>query len=79
MGPLVTLFRTNGGIYPVFQSQAGSTGFPALSPLCDRFLRFIFVGTSANLLVASMAANPLFQALTGLKFTPQRVAGRHSN
>ena len=58
MGPLIPLFGTFGDICPGFQSQGGFPCLHALSPVHNRFLRFTFGVTSADLLAANMAAEP---------------------
>ena len=56
MGPLIW---TSGDVCPGFQSQGGTPRLCALSPVCNRVLRFTFGATPADIL-AAMAAE-LFQ------------------
>ena len=58
MGPLIPLFWTSGDIYPGFQSQCRSPCLCAILPRYNRILRFTSSVTPADLLVASMAAEP---------------------
>ena len=58
MGPLIPLFWTSGDVCPGFQCQGGFPCLHASLPVHNRFLRFIFVVTPAELLAASMAAQP---------------------
>ena len=51
LGPLITLFWPSGDFCPRFQSR-----LLALSPACNRILRFTSGATPADLLGASMAA-----------------------
>ena len=72
MGPLIPLFGTFGDTSPGFHSQGGFPCLHALSPVHNRFLRFTFGVTPADLLAANMAAEPFdphtcIQALVGLK------------
>ena len=54
--PLIPLFWTPGDVCPGFQSQGGSSSLHASSSACNGFLKVTSGATSANLLVASMAA-----------------------
>ena len=58
MGPLTSLFWTFGDVCPGFQNQDGSPLLCALSPECNRFLRFTSDATPADLLTASIAPQP---------------------
>ena len=66
------LIPTSGDICPWFQSQSGFSRLHALSPACNKFLRFTSGAKPADLLAASMATK-LFhpctckQALVGLE------------
>ena len=72
MKPLIFLLWTSSNICPGFQSQGGFPCLNALSPVHNGFLRFTCSVTPADLLVASMAAEPFdphtcIQALVGLE------------
>ena len=54
--PLILLFWISGEVYPGFQSQDSPPHLHALSPAHDGLFRFISGVTSADLLVANMAA-----------------------
>ena len=56
VGPLIPLFGTFTGICPRFQNQGRFPHFHALSPVHNRFLRFISGVTPADLLAVSMTA-----------------------
>ena len=58
VGPLKLLFWTSGDICPMFQSQGGFPHLHASLPMHNRFLRFTSGATPADLLMASMAAEP---------------------
>ena len=58
MGPLTSLFWTFGNVCPGFQNKDGSLLLCALSPVCNRFLRFTSNATPADLLTASIAPQP---------------------
>ena len=58
VGPLINLLWTSGDVFPGFQSQGGSPNLCASSPVCNRILRFTFGATPADILAASMAADP---------------------
>ena len=57
-GPLIILFWTSGDIFSGFQSQGGSPHLHAPSPVSNRIFRFTSGTTPADLLAASMAADP---------------------
>ena len=57
MGPLIPLFWTSGDVCPWFQSQ-GDPLLACFIALCNGFLRFSYGVTPADLLAASMAAEP---------------------
>ena len=73
LGLLISLFGTSTGICPRFKNQGRFPHLHALSPVHNRFLRFISGVTPADLLAASMAAE-LFHphtcklASVGLKY-----------
>ena len=68
MGPLIPLFWTSDGVCSGFQSQGGSPHLHALSPACNGILRFTAGATSADLLVATMAAEPFRSTGSRLMF-----------
>ena len=58
VGPLIPCFWTSGDISPWFQSHCGSPHLHAFSTACNGLLRFASVATPADLLMASMTAEP---------------------
>ena len=60
MGPLIPLFRTSGDISSMFQNQSGQPYLHLGRGLCvTHSLRLTSGVTPADLLVASMAAEPI--------------------
>ena len=63
VGSLIPLFWTSGEICPGFQSQGGPINciyIIWISPACNGFLRFTSGATPADLLTASIAAEPFW-------------------
>ena len=72
MGPLIPLLWTYSDVCPRFQSWGESPHLHALSPACNKILKFSSGATAVDRLAASMAAKPFYphtcaQALLGLK------------
>ena len=80
--PLIRLFRTYGDACPGFQCQDGFPHLCASFPVHNRFLRFTFDATPADLLTTSMAAG-LFhpyaceQALVWLESRKNHATASH--
>ena len=78
--PLIRLFRTYGDACPGFQCQDGFPHLCASFPVHNRFLRFTFDATPADLLTTSMAAglfHPCEQALVWLESRKNHATASH--